>query len=157
MGLILCYFYSFYVPAKPDEQPYANILFLHFLWFLYFCPLHLWPWWSLTSSFRPISGLFPIFGRTSPFTIWDIRSFIRFYIHLPFHTVRHKLLLIPGTTVVDWNSVLSELVHIPLEVHQDRKRPEITAKIKLFPSGLAYHDFTQIPRKERMGGAEWVN
>lgn len=71
--------------------------------------------------------------------------------------MRHKLLLIPGTTAVDQNSVLNELVHIPLEVHQDRKRPERTSKIKVFPSGLAYHDFSQIPRKERMGSAEWVN
>lgn len=51
----------------------------------------------------------------------------------------------------------NELVHIPSDVHQDRKRPESTAKVQLFPSVPAYHDFSQNQRKERIGDAEWVN
>lgn len=80
-----------------------------------------------------------------------------FKAHLPSQTVRHKPPLIPGIIVVHQNWMSNESVHIPSDVHQDRKRPESTAKVQLFPSVPAYHDFSQNQRKERIGDAEWVN
>lgn len=82
-----------------------------------------------------------------------------FKVHLPFQIVRHEVPLFPSSVipVAGQNWMVHELVRIPPDVHQDRKRPESTAKVKVFPSVPAYNDFSQNQGKERVGDSEWVN